>query len=420
MLKTRYTCRICGSTKLLPVLSLGEQYLASNFAISEDFPAVQRKIPLDLVRCAPELDERACGFVQLKHTVSPDLMYSSYGYRSGINRTMTTHLQSLASRLEKEIRLQPGDLVVDIGANDGTLLLGYQTRGIHYVGFEPSNIEPAEPLPHVTFARDYFSAEHVGALVPGRKAKIVTSIAMFYDLDDPGAFVADIARILDDEGVWVLELSYLALMLEKNSFDTICHEHLGYYSLFTLERLLHMHGLRVADVELNDINGGSFRVFVMPSRGRYTPQKGARSRIYKLRVREFESKLDTDEPYGTFERRIHEIRAELRGLLEGLKSQGRVIYGYGASTKGNVILQFFGLGPSLIEGIADRNPAKWGTQTLGTDIPIISEEAMRQANPDYLLILPWHFLEEFREREHAFLARGGKFIVPVPRPQIII
>ena len=420
MLKTRQTCRICNSTALVPVLSLGEQYLASNFAISPLFPPIERTIPLEVVRCDQTQNERGCGLVQLRHTVPGDLMYSSYGYRSGINQTMTKHLGDLARGTERRVGLGAQDLVIDIGANDGTLLLQYETPGAIYVGFEPSNIRPGKPLPQLRFIHDYFSAAALRRHSPGQKAKIITSIAMFYDLEDPNRFVSDVKECLADDGLWVMELSYLPSMLANNSFDTICHEHLEYYSLSTIENLLDRHGLKVADAELNDSNGGSIRVSVC-HQGSVSGEQSeeTRARVYALKKREFEMKLDREEPYRDFAGNAERIRTELARLLLQLRSQGKIIYGYGASTKGNVILQYCGITPNHLTAIADRNPAKWGALALGSNIPIVSEEEMRAATPDYLLVLPWHFLGEFRQREEAFIGRGGKFVVPVPSVKIV-
>lgn len=420
MVKYRQTCRSCGLATLVPVISLGEQWLASNFAISADFPAVERPIPLELVRCDPQRDESACGLVQLRHTVPSDLMYSCYGYRSGVNETMRKHLQGIARSAEKRVGLGRDDLVVDIGANDGTLLLSYETKGPLYVGFEPSNILPADPVPHLTYIKDYFSVAALRTHVGNRKAKIITSIAMFYDIEAPNQFVAEVAASLADDGLWLLELSYLPSMLQNGSFDTICHEHLEYYSLSTLERLIARHGLQIADAELNDSNGGSIRVTVCHQGSGWGQHSNeVRSRIYRLKKAEFEARLDTEAPYRAFGAMVERIRAELAPLIAKLRSSGKSIYGYGASTKGNVILQYCGVGPTHVTAIADRNPAKWGTRTLGTNIPIVSEDEMRQAKPDFLLVLPWHFMSEFRAREEVFCARGGKFIVPVPKVEIV-
>jgi hypothetical protein len=377
-------------------------------------------LPLDLVRCCPDLDENACGLVQLRHTVPGDLMYSSYGYRSGINQTMTQHLGGVARGLEERLNLQPDDLVVDIGANDGTLLLAYTKSRLDRIGFEPSNIRPLEPTPHIRFVRDYFSAASLREVVGDKRARVVTSIAMFYDLEDPGRFVADVASVLAKDGLWVLEMSYLPSMLVHNSFDTICHEHLEYYALAPIERLLHANGLRVADAVLNDANGGSIRITACRADSPFRELAGeTRSRVYKLKKHEFELRLDTEEPYRAFADAAERIRRELPALLLRLLAEGKSIYGYGASTKGNVILQYCGLSSAYLTAIADRNPAKWGGTTVGSGIPIISEDDMRAAKPDYLLVLPWHFLAEFKEREREFLARGGRFIVPIPAVEIV-
>jgi hypothetical protein len=402
------------------VVSLGEQHLASNFVISSDFPPTERTLPLDLVRCSPDLDENACGLVQLRHTVPGDLMYSSYGYRSGINQTMTRHLAGIAQQLEDRLELKPDDLVVDIGANDATLLLAYRRPGLRLIGFEPSNIRPIEPTPQIHFIRDYFSAVGLREICGDRPVRAITSIAMFYDLEDPNQFVADVAAVLAKDGLWILEMSYLPSMLTNNSFDTICHEHLEYYAIAPIERLLHAHGLRIADAELNDANGGSIRITACRADSVFRQHSIAtRSRIYMLKKQEFELKLDTEEPYRAFAESAERIRRELPTLLLRLMRSGKKIYGYGASTKGNVILQYCGLSPAYLTAIADRNPAKVGGATVGSAIPIISEEEMRAAQPDYLLVLPWHFLAEFKLREKDFLARGGRFIVPIPNVEIV-
>jgi 2-polyprenyl-3-methyl-5-hydroxy-6-metoxy-1,4-benzoquinol methylase len=415
MLITRQTCRSCGSSALTPVISLGDQILAGNFGFSQELPPVLRKIPLDLVRCDQERDEHACGLVQLRHTVPGDLMYSSYGYRSGINNTMREHLSGLAQELERRVDLSAGDMVIDIGANDGTLLTSYRTQGFTGVGFEPSIVQPESLPSHIKYIKDYFTAAPFTSRFPDKKAKIITSIAMFYDLEDPNAFVADIARLLHRDGLWVLEVAYLPRTLERNSFDTICHEHLEYYSLSSLDSLLRRHGLMVADVGENDINGGTIRVYACHQGGRFSERaEDARMRVYHMQRCEFDMKIDTAEPYAAFASRVAQIRTELPNLLRNLRAQGKIVYGYGASTKGNVILQYCGIGPDLVRGIADRNPAKWGQVTPGTGIPIISEDEMRAARPDHLLVLPWFFMREFLARETDFVWRGGKFIVPVP------
>jgi hypothetical protein len=420
VLTRRRTCRACGCASLVPLLSLGGQVIASGFHLTPDYPPVDRLIPLDLVRCDPSLAEDACGLVQLSHTVPGDLMYAAYGYRSGLNESMARHLGSIAQRAERLVKLGPGDLVVDIGANDGTLLLAYQAPGATLVGFEPSDIRPDAPTPHISFIHDYFSAVALRSRGFPPEAKIVTSIAMFYDLEEPGRFAAGVAFILSPDGVWILELSYLPLMLSQNSFDTICHEHLTYWALGPLERLLRSHGLSIVDVALNDVNGGSMQVTIVRHGGRLSePQNDAKARIYNLKRRELELLLDESGPYDAFRERIESNRLALPELLRQLKKQGKKVVGYGASTKGNVTLQYCGITPELLPAIADRNARKWGVTTPGTRIPIISEEEMRAQNPDYLLALAWHFIPSFKAREAALLSKGCRFIVPLPTVKII-
>lgn len=379
---------------------------------------MQRRIPLDLVRCDPDLDERACGLVQMRHTVPAKVLYHSYWYESGINQTMRDNLAGIAREAGATAGLQPGDLVLDIGCNDGTLLKSYQSAGIRRLGIDPSNVALQARAAGLEVVNDFFSAAAFQGASPGQKAKVVTSIAMFYDLEHPNAFVADIKAVLDDQGLWVLELSYLPTMLEMNSFDTICHEHLEYYSLAALERLLAMHGLEVLDVTLNGMNGGSFRITVGHA-GRRQPSPEARVRVQDLRVREFELGLDTDAPYAAFRNNIKKVRRDLLAFLKQAKAKKKLVHGYGASTKGNTTLQYCGITPDLVPAIADRNERKWGASTIGTNIPIISEADSRKLKPDYYLVLPWHFIEEFKVREKDFLARGGRFLMPMPTVHLV-
>ena len=411
---TRQTCRICGSTALTPVVSLGAQHIGGAFAGPDGKPPVQRRVPLELVRCDPSRDQNACGLVQLRHSVPPRILYRSYYYRSGINQTMRDHLASLARMAESIAQPKAADLVVDIGCNDGTLLKSYETPGLKILGFDPAtNIVAYAKANGVPVVNDFFSAASFRQACPDRKPKVITSIAMFYDLENPHAFVADIKSLLGEQGVWLLELSYLPTMLERNSFDTICHEHLEYYALAPMERLLAEHDLEVLDVSLNDINGGSFCIAVGHA-GRMPLSDAAVQRVQDLRLREFEMALDTDQPFALFRKNIAQIKTDLVAFLKKAKAQKKLVHGYGASTKGNTTLQFCGITPKWVPAVADRNPDKWGSRTIGTNIPILSEEDSRKQKPDYYLVLPWHFIDEFKRREEAFLARGGKFLLPIP------
>jgi hypothetical protein len=415
---TRSTCRICDSPHLAPVVSLGHHRIAGAFADPKGGEPVQRAIPLELVRCDMTKDQDACGLIQTRHTVPGSIMYSSYWYRSGINRTMTENLHGIAQAIESIVSLEPGDLVVDIGCNDGTLLDGYQSPGLRYIGFDPSDVGRYAVEKGYDVVRDFYSAEGLRQRRPDQKAKAITSIAMFYDLENPRATVADVAAALANGGIWVMEMHYLPAMLEANAFDAIVHEHLEYYSLAVLERMVGEAGLEVVAAELNDINGGSIRLFIgYPGAHEQTHEQAEELR--RLRVNEFELALDSPEPYEAFRQRVEKVRDDLLTLCRQLRSEGKTIHVYGASTKGNTILQYAGIDSGLIAAAADRNPDKWGSETIGTKIPIVSEEESRAANPDYYLALPWHFLDEFLEREQEFLARGGKFIVPLPEVRIV-
>jgi C-methyltransferase C-terminal domain/Putative zinc binding domain/Methyltransferase domain len=417
-LTSRTTCRICGSPYLVPVLSLGEQYIAGAFAEPGGEQPVARRIPLELVRCDMTRNEEGCGLVQLRHTVPGAILYRSYWYRSGVNETMTRNLHEIASQAEEMVGLHPGDLVIDIGCNDGTLLDGYRAQSLKYLGFDPSDVSRYASEKGYEVVRDFYSYDRLRARHVDRKARIITSIAMFYDLEYPRAFVEEVACALADDGVWVLELHYLPTMLEMNQFDAIVHEHLEYYSLAVIERLLGEVGLRVVRSELNDINGGSVRLFIRKGAG-FEPSGGDAEALQRLRVREFEMALDAPEPYERFAAAAEQVRESLATMCRSLVDEGKTIHIYGASTKGNTILQYAGIDHSLVPYAADRNPDKHGSETIGTRIPIISEERSRELQPDYYLALPWHFMDEFVEREQDFLDRGGQFIVPMPEVRIV-
>ena len=415
LVSTRSTCRSCNSESLSPILSLGRQYV-SNFVDPND-PGENLVAPLDLVLC--DMISGGCGLLQLRHTVSPHLLYKYYWYRSMVNQTMRSALEDVCRSVTGRVGLRPGDLMLDIGCNDGTLLRAYHAVGLELVGFEPAGnlIEDAE-VGTSKIVNDFFSFEAFQHHFPGVKARAITSIAMFYDLEDPNAFVADIVRCLDDDGVWVIQMSYLPSMLAQLAFDNICHEHLEYYSLLSVESLLERHGLEVADVELNDVNGGSFRLFVRHG-GRTRPSDDGSRRVQALREKERALELHSRSPHDEFAARVYATRARLVEFITEETAKGKTVYVYGASTKGNTLLQFCGLDHTLIAGAAERNPDKWGKKTVGTMIPIISETQARSEKPDYFLVLPWHFLKEFVKREQDYLAGGGKFIVPLPEFQVI-
>ena len=415
-LKYRKTCRACGSTALTKVIDLGVQHLQGGF-IDPKAPVdySNRKIPMSLVRCNSSIDEKACGLLQTDHGVPPELMYRRYWYRSGTNQTMKSHLQSIvhtAANMHAEVIRN----ALDIGCNDGTLLSYYDSK-TKLVGIDPSNVIP-EDDDRITYIRDFFPSEELRVRHPDTKFDVITSIAMFYDLDDPSSFVKEISRLLSSNGLWVVEVSYMPQMIEQGSYDSICHEHLLYFSLASLELLFSKNDLQIVRAELNEMNGGSIRCFVThKSCLKYKNEKDLEF-LQRIRVKEFDQELDADKPYINFQRLVEQNRRDLSELIKSLRFQGKRIHLYGASTKGNTILQWCNISSKEIDCAADRNPAKNGLITPGSRIPIVSEEQSRAMNPDYYLVLPWHFRAEFLERERESIERGVKFIFPIPTVEV--
>jgi len=412
----RKTCRVCGSSALTPVINLGEQYLQGSFVKPGKEEPPLRKISLSLVRCDPTKDEKACGLLQMEHTVPPEVLYSAYWYRSGTNQTMRNHLQGITEEAASLIG-KSNARVLDIGCNDGTLLKCYPQNFIKF-GVDPSDVAQ-EITGDIIAIQDIFPSEELTKVLQGEKFDIITSIAMFYDLEEPVSFCKEIKKALAPGGLWVFEMSYMPSMLKMNSYDTICHEHLEYYSLAVLEYILKQADLKIVDAVLNDINGGSIRCYATHLDNFAFKKQEAVTRIKLLRQAEFDMELDTDKPYKNFQDRINVHKEQLVSLLKMLKKEGKSIHIYGASTKGNTILQWCGIDNRIIDVAAERNPDKYGAYTLGTDIPIVSEADSRAMKPDYYLVLPWHFKEEFLKREEEILQRGVGLIFPLPNVEII-
>ena len=387
--------------------------------------------PCELPRAKPVemklILEKNSGAVKLERSAPLSLMYGKYWYRSGINQTMKNELKNIVESILKIIEHKENDLWIDIACNDGTLL-SFVPDNFIKIGIDPADDSYKAESQKVAnlIIQDFFSGEVFRkSKFGGLKAKVVTSIAMFYDLEEPSRFIRDVHEVLDQNGVWVLQLSYTPLMIEQLAFDNICHEHIYYYSLFNLKNLMETSGFRIVDVQLNDVNGGSFRVFAIKNGsdesffGTQPYRDVCNMRINSLLNYEKILGLDTKEVWSNFFDRINKLRAEVYNFIVQEKAKGKKIWGYGASTKGNTLLQFFGLDASLIDGIAERSIYKFGLRTVGTNIPIASEHEMRCAKPDYLLILPWHFINEFVIREKDYLDGGGKFIVPCQKFEII-
>ena len=407
---TRTTCRVCGSAQLSPLLSLGEQYVNNFVAKDEVYTGI--KAPLELVFC------ENCTLVQLKHTAPQELLYSRfYWYKSGVTDTMKKALRDITQKAEQFFNLKQGDVVLDIGSNDGTLLRTYTTPGIITVGVEPADNLVEEGKAGLThLIHDFWTLDNYWNVV-GKKAKVITAIGMFYDMEDPNQFVADAAKALADDGVFIAQLMCLKNMLDSNDVGNVCHEHLEYYSFKSLEYLFNRNGLEIIDVEINEVNGGSYRVYARKIGSRTKSAHGAAERVQQ--VRDSEKGFESKKVYLDFFNRLEENKKKCVDFIKQEAARGKRVWVYGASTKGNVILQYYGLGPELIEGASERSQFKWGKYTVGSMIPIYSEEEARQRKPDYFLVLPYAFFNEFYEREKEWREKGGKWIVPLPKFKIV-
>jgi NDP-4-keto-2,6-dideoxyhexose 3-C-methyltransferase len=410
MYKEIEACRICGNKQLAQVLDLGTQTLTGVFPRTR--AQVVTEGPLRLVKCIGSPD--ACGLLQLQHTYDLSELYGdNYGYRSGLNPAMVRHLQGKVRKILDLITLPDGALIIDIGANDSTTLQAFPKEGTVLVGVDPTGSKFREYYPeHIRLIPDFFSADRVRRDLGDRKASVITSFSMLYDLERPLEFVREIRALLDSEGVWVFEQSYMPTMLRRNSYDTVCHEHLEYYGLKQIKWMLDRAGLKVVDVEFNDVNGGSFSVAAAPveSARSQSPQVDA---ILEAEVREG---LDTLEPYEAFANRVVESRTSLLEFLERTKKSGNSIYGLGASTKGNVLLQYCRITESDIRKIGEVNSNKFGSFTPGTGVPIVSEDEVLASNADYLLVLPWHFREFFQNSPKL---SGRNLIFPLPNLEVV-
>lgn len=402
-------CRASGSKNLTTVLNLGNQQLTGVFPRSRDEQLTEG--PLELVWCPDS------GLLQLAVSFDASEMYGeNYGYRSGLNQSMVAHLTRKVLHLSKNAHLQSGDVVLDIGSNDCTSLKAYDVSGTERIGMDPTGNKFRQFYPDdIKLIADFFSAAAFYS-ASSKPAKIVTSIAMFYDLEDPVSFARDVHSILEPDGIWHFEQSYMPSMLRTTSYDTICHEHLEFYSLGAVKRIVEQADLKIIDVQMNGVNGGSFAVSVAKKNSSRRPNTAV---IQWLLEQEERMGLNTPRPFRDFEERVFRHRDDLRRLLHSLTADGKRILGYGASTKGNVLLQFCGITDKELLAIADVNPDKFGSFTPGTHIPIVSEADARAMNPDYYLVLPWHFKEGILRREEAFLDRGGKMIFPFPEIEII-
>ena len=409
-IETIEKCRVCGGAALVPVLSLGVQALTGVFPKSRAQAVTSG--PVDLVRCVAV---PGCGLTQLKQSYDTSEMYGeNYGYRSGLNASMVRHLQAKVARILHMGVLAASDVVIDIGSNDATTLKAYPQGQYDLLGVDPSGEKFRKYYPpNIRLVADFFSASALREVLGARKAKVITSFSMFYDLENPVAFASQIAQSLEDDGIWILEQSYLPTMLSMNSFDTVCHEHLEYYCLTQINWIAEKVGLKVVDVEFNDVNGGSFSVVVAKKASVHRTATAAVAEVLK---RESRDRPDSLQAFAEFTGRVKAAGVALRQFLVDAGKRGKRVVGLGASTKGNVLLQHYGIGPELLPVIGEVNSDKFGAFTPGTLIPIAAEAEVLSTEPDYLLVLPWHFRDFFI---HHPSFKGRTLVFPLPQLETV-
>lgn len=401
------SCRICNSSKLTYLFSLG------NLCFTGKFPTNEQKIkkkPIEVILC------NNCGLVQLAHNFDLKYLYGpDYGYRTGINQTMLDHVKLIVKKLSKLTNLKSKDFVLDIASNDGSLLNFYDKK-IKTFGIDPILNKYKKNYKNINYkVNDFFSFEKIKKITK-KKFKIITALSVFYDAEKPNKFIKDIKKILSNDGVFILEFADLASILKYKMFDTVCHEHLEYYSTEVILNLCKKHSLKVFNIEQNDINGASKQYYISHKNSKY---KTNFKKINKISKNENMLNLKSVKTYKNFMSSIDSSKKELMKKLKILVNKGKKIHCYGASTKGNVLLQYYGINNKIIKYAAERNKLKYNLYTPGTKIRIISEKLSRSLDPDYYLVLPWHFKNEILVREKAIRKKGIKFIFPLPKLKII-
>ena len=393
-------CLLCKKKKLKSIFSLGNLFV-SNF-VNRNKIKKGIRAPLNLLYC------KNCSLIQLSHIAPQEIMYKRfYWYRSGVTKTMKDGLKDLYKESLKFVKLKKNDVVLDIGANDGTLLNYYKNKNIKTIGCEPANNLKKYLVKKCNFTiNDFWNKKNLDKILIKnklKKPKIITAIGMFYDLEEPNLFIKDAADSLAEDGIFIAQLMCLKSMIEKNDLGNICHEHIEFYSLKSLKYLFENNGLEIFKIDENDINGGSYRIYCRKFK------KGS----IKLK-NENVLKMMKD-----FVKRVELNKIKTVNFIKKETKKNKKFFLYGASTKGNTVLQYYGLNSSLIKYAAERSPEKWGKFTIGTGIKIISEKQARNLKPDYFFVTPWGFIKEFQKREKKWLNKGGKFLLPFPKLKII-
>ena len=413
-------CKICDNKNLKKVLFINEQYISATFVKSNRNNKLTKiKTPLTLVLCDKSKNKKACGLLQLLEITKPDLLYRKYFYRSATNDTMRKDLKDVVSSVCKIAKPSNKDLIIDIGSNDCTLLNFYKKK-FQLVGFEPArNINYIDVGKEIKIFNTYFNYSDFKKKFPKSKAKIITSCAMFYDIAEPKKFVADIDKILDKNGVWCVQISYLASMITNNNFYDICHEHLSYYSLETFNYLLKNFNLRTFYAETNAVNGGSIRIYISRKNSHFLKNESYKKVLKKILQKENKLSLSNLKTFFNYQKKIDNIKFKTNKFVDSIQNKGGKVFGLGASTKGNILLQHFGLTKTKIPFISERNPEKVGLRCLGSDIELISEKNARKRNPKAFLVLPWNFKKEIIKREKNYLKKNGILMFPMPYPHYV-
>tara|TARA_R110002072_G_scaffold534_2_gene3537 strand:- start:76374 stop:77624 length:1251 start_codon:yes stop_codon:yes gene_type:complete len=403
-------CRSCHNEKLELIKDLGIHFV-SNFPSTKDH-AEYPKAPLVLVFCDH------CQLLQLKHTAPQEILYSQfYWYRSGVTESMKAALRDITQEIEDYNLLQEDDVVIDIGSNDGTLLRSYQQKSIRTIGIEPAkNLKDEGEKGIDLLINDFWNYKTLLQHCQ-QKAKVITAIGMFYDLDDPNDFIADIEKALSDDGVFIAQLMCNKNMIKTLDLGNINHEHLEYYSLDSLKFLFEKHSLEIIDITTQPVNNESYRITVKKKNGTFNPRSGAEERV--ALAFEDDRKYNSIHSFKRFFEQVDKAKRDCLSFIKEEKAKNKSVWVYGASTKGNTILQYYGLNNQLIDKAAERSPEKYGKYTVGTAIPIVSEEEARLESPDYFLVLPYTFIDEMYDREVEWRNKGGKFLIPLPEFKVL-
>ena len=417
----RIHCKICGSKSLTDVFSIAPQYLSSTFvednALEGELSSL--KVPMTLTLCDTAKNKKGCGLLQLKEEVSGDLLYRRYFYRSSTNSTMVADLKDVVTEICSKVKLQKEDIVVDIGANDCTMIQFYPDF-IQRVGIEPAkNIDWGDVNPSIKIVNDYFGAKELEKKIGSQKVKVFSCCAMFYDLPNPNKFVADIKEKLSADGIWCIQLSYLPLMIKNMNFYDICHEHLSYYSIKSLNALMERHKLHIFDASTNAVNGGSVRVFITHKDNKIGYTSGGQANVENLLAKEMNLNLESASTYHNYYKKMKDLADKVKRYFESELAKGNKIVGLGASTKGNILLQFFGINNEMMPYISEINQVKIGLKTLGSDFELVSESFAASLEPSTYFVLPWYFKDEIVLREAEFLSAGGSLLFPMPYVHLV-